>query len=79
VVMSAASLPFARNVIRWVQNGDVLAFNLEGRRFWFVGPPNDEIVFVDAGHYCPVNGGCHSRKRPDFGGFQAKMAGVDLN
>src|ERR1700683_2288958 len=51
VVMLAASLPLALNVIRWVQNGDVLAFDLEGRRFWFAVPTNDEIVFVDAGDY----------------------------
>ena len=49
VVMSVASLPFAGNVISWVQDGDVFALDLERRRFWFVGPPNDEVVFVDAG------------------------------
>ena len=32
-----------------MQDGDVLPFDLERRRFWFVGPSNNKIVFIDAG------------------------------
>jgi hypothetical protein len=29
----------------------VLPLHLQGRRFWVVGPANDEVVLVDAGDY----------------------------
>ena len=51
IVISATPLPLARNVERGVQDSDVLPLDLQGRRFWVVGPANDEVGLVDAGDY----------------------------